>query len=213
MADAPKARIHGPLQNYFVFPVARMISWFIMVLFGRATVYGAYRCPKKGGVLILPNHLADVDPLMLQLHCPRNIHFMAKQDLFSIGWLAPLMRMGNTFPVKQGEPDRGALRLAADLLKEGAAVCVFPEGQLSEDGELQPLKPGVALIVRMAQVPVICVGLRKTNKVLPYGKLIPRPTAAKVTSMWGEPRTFPKEATTDEIMEWVEGQLRVLTQE
>ncbi len=91
------------------------------------------------------------------------------------------------FPVVRGEPDRTSLKHAIDLLKQGLVVCVFPEGELSESGEMLPIKPGIALIARQAGVPVMCVGIHGTQWMLPYGKLIPRPAFRKVWIRWGEP--------------------------
>ncbi len=184
-----------------------------MTLLGRATARGAYRVPRKGGVLVIANHRADVDPLLVQIACPRNLHFMAKSELFDVSILGGLLRSAGAFPVKRGEPDRAALRRAAELLKIGEAVCIFPEGQLTETGELQEIKPGVALIMRMAATPAICIGLRNTDRIMPYGSLVPRPTSKQVSAMWGEPRSFGKEVPAEEIVAWIEGQLRELTEE
>ena len=90
-------------------------------------------------------------------------------------------------------------------------MCVFPEGELSQSGKLQPLLPGAALIVRKSGVPVVCCGLRNTDKVLPYGKIIPRPAFCFTHAEWGEVRTFDKSAKTEEIIGWAESQLRELT--
>lgn len=204
---------HSALQRWLVFPVGRTISRILMTLFGRASVRGAYRVPRSGPILILPNHRADVDPLLVQIACPRNIHFMGKSELFEIPVIGWLLRLAGVFPVKRGEPDRAALRRAADLLKLGEAVCVFPEGQLTETGELQEIKAGVALIIRMSGAPVICTGLRNTDRMMPYGKLVPRPTFHRVSAMWGEPRSFDKSVPVEEIIGWISGQLRELTED
>jgi len=97
-------------------------------------------------------------------------------------------------------------------MNDGEAVGIFPEGQLSEDGELQEIKGGVALIIRMAPgVPVICCGLKDTNKIIPYGKIVPRPAFKRIDVTWGEPRSFAKGTSVEEITGWIEGQLRELT--
>lgn len=187
--------------------VARVIFWIL----GPIKARGAYRVPREGAVLILSNHLADVDPVVVQVACPRAVHFMAKSELFEMPVLGRVIRWFQAFPVKRGEPDRASMRHAIELLKMGEVVSVFPEGQLSEDGELQELKPGIALIVRQAGAPVICCGLRNTNKVMPYGKVLPRITWRRVYVEWGEPRQFSKENSTEEVMEWATNQLRQLS--
>jgi 1-acyl-sn-glycerol-3-phosphate acyltransferase len=210
MEKLPKAAKLTLWQNIFVFGLARFISRTVMTVCGRATAKDASRFPRKGGVLIVANHCSDCDPLMVQMSCPRNVIFMAKAELFEMKLLASLMRAGNTFPVKRGEPDRAALRLSAEFLKLDQALCIFPEGQISEDGNLQEIKPGVALIVRMAQPQVICLGMKGTQGVIPYGKVTPRISPHRVKSRWGQPRQFTKESTTEEIVGWITKELQTL---
>jgi 1-acyl-sn-glycerol-3-phosphate acyltransferase len=192
-------------------PVWRVLLWPLTVFWGAIRSSGRYRIPRKGGLLILANHISDADPPYLQLACPRATHFMAKSELFAIPVIAPCIERCGAFPVKQGEPDRGALRHAISLLEQGEAVAVFPEGEASETGELLPLKPGIAMIARQTGVPVICCGIRGTNRIIPYRALIPRPSFRCARFDWGEVRAFTKANTTEEILAWAEGQLRSLT--
>lgn len=210
MPDAP-AR-HGRALR-LAFPLLRAFAWALFVVLGPWRVVGRYRTPRKGGLVILANHVSDADPIAVQLACPRLVHFMAKSELFEMRVIGPFMRWFKAFPVRRGEPDRGALRHAIALAKAGEAVCLFPEGQLSETGELGLVLPGAALIVRQAGVPVLCCGLRGTERMLPYGKLVPRPAFGWVTATWGEPRQFGPDATTGDILGWVEAQLRSLSGE
>jgi 1-acyl-sn-glycerol-3-phosphate acyltransferase len=202
---------HSPWYLRFILPVARVMFALVFFVLGPVVVRGKYRVPKTGGVLILSNHLADVDPIVVQMACPRPIHFMAKSELFDMKVLRGLITTAKAFPVKRGEPDRAAIKRAVALIRTGEVVCIFPEGELSESGELLPLKPGIALIARMTGCPVICCGLRNTNRILPYGSLVPRPTLRRTPVEWGDPRQFDKHAETEEIVGWAEGQLRSLT--
>ena len=193
-------------------PLCKLIAGIVFTAFGPTRVFGKYRVPRRGGLLILSNHRADVDPALVQIACPRPIYFMAKSELLTmpvVGWMLKFFRV---FSVKRGEPDKAAIKKAVAYLKGGEAVCVFPEGELSETGEMLPLKPGVALIVRMAQVPVICVGLKGTNRMLPYGKVIPRPAFHWIEARWGEERTFEHHEAAETILGWAEGQLRSLSE-
>jgi 1-acyl-sn-glycerol-3-phosphate acyltransferase len=183
----------------------------LMLVLGPLKVRGMANVPSRGGLLILSNHIADIDPPIVQIACKRRIHFMAKSELFEIPVLKHLIRWFHAFPVKRGEPDRAAIKHALGLLAAGEAVCIFPEGELSETGELLPLLPGAALIVRKAGVPVVCCGLRNTNRVMPYKSVIPRPGFCFTYAKWGEPRTFSPDATQDEILGWAEAELRRLT--
>ena len=206
--DLPKPHGHWllPFLRYFD-------AYPILTILGPYRISGSRRVPRKGGLIILCNHLADCDPIALQAACPRGIQYMSKSELWEMKVVGPILKWWGCFAVKRGEPDRGALRIAAELAKSGAAVGIFPEGQLSEDGKLQELKPGAALIIRMAGVPVICCGLRNTNRILPYGKMVPRPSFAWVTANWGEVREFGKDDSTDDIIAWAEAEFRRLVPE
>lgn len=193
--------------NAVMLPLARFFSWILFTVFGPTRVFGRDRVPRTGGLLILANHRADVDPILVQIAGPRTVYFMAKSELFDFPVLGRMIRAFRAFPVKRGEPDRNAIKKAVALLRAGETVCVFPEGELSESGEMLPLKPGVALIVRMAGVPVICCGLKNTNRMMPYGKVMPRPAFRWITARWGEPRSFEPHASAEEIMAWANAEL------
>ncbi len=189
------------------YPVLKFLVRVLMLLLGPLKVRGVHNVPARGGLLILANHIADIDPPVVQISCKRRIHFMAKSELFSMPVIKHLIRWFHAFPVKRGEPDRAAIKHAIELLHMGEAVCIFPEGQLSESGLLQPLLPGAALIVRKAGVPIICCGLRNTNRVMPYRSVVPRPGFCFTYAEWGEPRSFSDDATADEVIGWATQEL------
>lgn len=179
------------------------------LLFGPLRVSGKENIPREGPLLIIANHLADVDPFAILATSPRIIRFLAKSELFEMGFVGTAMRGWGNIPVRRGEADRGALKEAAAALNAGEAVGIFPEGELSESSTLQPLKGGVALVARMAPCAVICVGLSGTERILPYGSLVPRPSFRRVRVAWGEPRQFDKDSS-GEMMAWAETELRRL---
>jgi 1-acyl-sn-glycerol-3-phosphate acyltransferase len=211
--EAPTVDRQSPFFNAVMLPLAKAVSWVLFTLLGPTRIRSRTRVPRQGGLLILANHRSDVDPVLVQLACPRTVYFMAKSELFQMPILGWVIRFFRAFPVRRGEPDKASVKKAVGYLRAGETVCVFPEGELSETGGMLPLKPGVALIVRMAGVPVICLGLRGTARVLPYGKVIPRPALGWVEAHWGEPRAFELHASGEEILAWAEGELRRLTGE
>lgn len=200
LRPAPWHRWYGPLK---------LVLRGFFLIFGPLRVKGQDRMPAEGGVLVLMNHLADVDALAVLAHAKRPIRFMAKSELFEMPTIAFMMRTWGNFPVSRGQADRGALKEAAGILKAGEPVGIFPEGELSESRTMLPLKAGVALIVRMAPCPVICVALRGTERVMPYGQTIPRPSFRRVDVVWGEPRFFDKEMA-HEMIPWAEAELKRL---
>ncbi len=174
--------------------LARPIAWVLFQLLYR--FYGGFRfegrenVPRRGGVLIASNHISDSDPPLLCLALPRDCYIMAKEELFSMRVLGTLIRWLHGFPVKRYTPDRPALRFAEEKLKEGAAVIIFPEGKLSEDGKLQPLLPGVLLIAKSADAPIVPTILIGTDDLMPYGKLTPRRTRQRMVVRFARPTTI-----------------------
>ena len=210
----PKLPTPAPFTRWrllVAFPFIKSVCWVTFKILGRLRSEGAERLPRTGGVLVFPNHRSDCDPPVVHAVSPRPMHFMAKSELFEMRLTAWAMWFSEAFPVRRGEPDRAALRHAAELAKIGEAVCVFPEGQLSTTGEMLPIKAGVALIVRMAGVPCVCLGLRNTAEVVPYGGLKPHFAKDRVEAFWGEPRTFDKGAPAEEIIGWIESELARLS--
>lgn len=211
MAETWHAGPHPPIQTRLWLPLARILTWPVLAILGPIRVHDADRVPVTGPVLILCNHRSDFDPILVQYATRRPLFYMAKLELFTMRVLGPLMRQFGAFPVRRGEPDRKAIRHAAALLDEGQAVVVFPEGQLTRTGELQDLKAGVALVVKLCPgIPVICLGINGSEHVLPYGKVIPRPARRKVHMRWGKSRSFSKDASAAAILGWAENELRRL---
>jgi 1-acyl-sn-glycerol-3-phosphate acyltransferase len=199
-------------RRFVGMPFAKAICLIVFKTLGRLHVKGAERVPSSGGLLVFPNHRSDCDPPVVHASSPRPLHYMAKSELFEMrltSWATWLM---GAFPIRRGAPDRAALRHAAELAKLGEAVCVFPEGQLTETGQIQEIKPGVALIVRMAGVPCICLGLKHTDEVVPYGSLRPHFSKRRVEAVWGEPHTFDKGTPAEEIIAWIDAELRRLSE-
>ncbi|MGY3313778.1 1-acyl-sn-glycerol-3-phosphate acyltransferase [Peribacillus simplex] len=102
----------------------------------RVKTLGKEHIPKKGGVLICANHIDNFDPPVVGMTSPRDIHFMAKEELFQAPILKGILPRVNAFPVKRGNSDRESLRKGLKLLKEGKAIGLFPEGTRSKTGEL-----------------------------------------------------------------------------
>ena len=202
---------HPPFRLWVLYPLMLVVSSMLLRVFGRYRVRNKSKVPRRGGLIVLSNHISDADVLLVQLATPRPVHFMAKSELFDMAGIGPLIRWYGAFPVRRGTADRAAIKHAVALAQNGEVVGIFPEGQLSESGELQDLKPGIALIIRLAQVPVICLGIRGMNRVLPYGSYMLRPTGTKVRAEWGEPRQFPPESTNEEILDWTRDQLLSLS--
>ena len=123
----------------------------------RVTTFGADKLP-AGGFLLLPNHVTWVDAVVLQVACPRPIRFLMDADIYKNPWLNPLFRFLGVIPISQRKA-KEAVRAAAERVRAGEVVCIFPEGELSRTGTLLRLKRGYELVAREADAPVVPVWL------------------------------------------------------
>ncbi|MDD2484953.1 MAG: lysophospholipid acyltransferase family protein [bacterium] len=162
----------------------RAISWAFFKIFCRMEVVGA-DIPRSGGCLLVANHISHLDPPLVGAAIRRMVYFMAKQELFEIPILGSIIAGTGAFPVKRGTADRGALKRAWTLLRDGNVVCIFPEGRRSPDGTLQSAEAGAALVAAQSNVPVVPLGLIGTADVLPPGGVVLHPHPVKV--IVGEP--------------------------
>lgn len=195
----------GAAPPSWFFVVAVAATRLLLRLFARLEVSGREHVPPSGPLLVVCNHLSNVDPPLLAAVLPRPLFMMAKQEIFRgpLGWMA---RRYGAFPVRRGEADREALRTALEHLQRGRALGMFPEGTRSRSGQLQRAKPGVGLLALRAGCPILPVALSGTPQLARPLALLRRP---RVTVRIGESFTLPPEcdgsradaqAATDAIM-------------
>jgi 1-acyl-sn-glycerol-3-phosphate acyltransferase len=155
-------------------------------LFGRFGAVGVENVPRKGAVIICPNHSGTLDPPLVPAFVPRNDTWsMAKQEYFRSSVSAFLFRQYHAFPVVRHTADRTALRRSFDLLKAGDGLIMYPEGTRVESGVLATPEPGAGFIAQNAGCPVVPVALTGTRECLPKGARWPRRTPVSIT--FGKP--------------------------
>jgi acyl-[acyl-carrier-protein]-phospholipid O-acyltransferase / long-chain-fatty-acid--[acyl-carrier-protein] ligase len=129
-----------------VLPVVRIIY--------RLRVIGQETVPKKGGVLLLPNHVTWADAFFVSAAVHRKVRFVMYDGFMltkGVGWFA---RLFDTVPISPGRA-KDAVRLVSEALQAGDVVCLFAEGELTRTGCLQEIKRGFELMARRADAPVI----------------------------------------------------------
>ncbi len=127
---------------------------------------GAEFIPKRGGVIIASNHVAYVDPPFVGAASSRELHYLAKRELFDNGLFGWLIRKYNAFPVIRGSFDRKAISQAAETLRGNKALLLFPEGTRSRDGDFLEPKLGVGKIALEAGVPVVPAYIANSRDLL-----------------------------------------------
>ena len=171
------------LSYPFLFASLRLI----LRVLGRLQSSGEGNVPRRGGVLYCPNHISDADPAAIFVTAPRRCWMVGKKELFQIPVLGPYFAQLQGIQIHRDTPDRAALRRIEEVLKGGEAVLLFPEGRASEDGRLQPLQSGVALVALRTGTPIVPIGLENVNGVLPYGEIAPRWSPKPVVVTYGPP--------------------------
>src|SRR6266403_1466093 len=123
----------------------------------RVTTTGRERLP-QGGFLLLPNHITWVDAIVLSLACPRPIRFIIDEGFYRNRFLHPVLRTVGCIPITSRKA-KDAMRQAAEKIRAGEIVCLFPEGELSRSGSLLRLRRGYEIIARQAEASVVPVWL------------------------------------------------------
>ncbi|MEP6937913.1 MAG: AMP-binding protein [Chthoniobacterales bacterium] len=124
----------------------------------RVRAIGAEHLPPSG-FLLLPNHISWVDAIVLQLACPqRRIRFVIDDAFYRNRFLHPFLRVAGCIPINSRQAKR-AIKAAAESIRGGEIVCLFPEGQLSRSGTLLGLRRGYEVIAREACTEVVPVWL------------------------------------------------------
>jgi 1-acyl-sn-glycerol-3-phosphate acyltransferase len=135
--------------------IACLIIKLILRIFWRFKRIGAEHIPRSGGVIIASNHAAYVDPPFLGAVTPRELFYLAKAELFSNALFGWLIGKYNAIPVTRGAFDRKAISRAVELLREGKALLLFPEGTRNREEKFLEPKLGVGKIALEAGVPII----------------------------------------------------------
>lgn len=207
-----------PLRDVSSFRIARALrvtaAKLLLAAF-RVRVIGAENIP-AGGAVLSGNHVSYADPVLLWCGAPRQVHFMAKSELWKIGWVGWALDHLWAFPIRRGEPDRAAIQVATELLKRGEFVGIFPEGTRSKEG-MGEAQQGAAFIAMRAGVPIVPIGIAGTDRIRPKGQRFMR--FPRVTMAIGEPITGQEfaelgrkervEAMTGRVMEGIVRQLEI----
>jgi len=172
----------------FVYSFSRFLFWLGLKIWNRFHAFGGNNMPAQGGVIIASNHASFLDPPIVGCGLAhRYVRFLARDSLFKnrIGaWWA--MNVG-VVCIDRTRGDIAAFKAALAVLKAGGALCLFPEGTRTLDGNLQPPKAGIGFLIMKAEVPVVPVYVEGSFAAFPKGAKWIKP--AKITAHYGHPIT------------------------
>ncbi|MCG2594845.1 MFS transporter [Ramlibacter sp. XY19] len=168
------------VPEYFL----RCVAWLLSRVVYRFDVRGDDHIPVQGPAVLVCNHVSFVDAVLLMAASPRPIYFMMDHRIFQVPVLGWLFKLARAIPVAPQKEDpavyEAAFERAAQVLREGDLLAIFPEGGITRDGELQPFKGGVMKILERAaadRVPVSVVPMALTNLWGSFFSRIERGTA------------------------------------
>jgi len=146
----------------------RFVAWVMSRLIYRFKVRGDDNIPSQGAAVLVCNHVSFVDAVLLMAASPRPIYFIMDHRIFQVPVLGWLFRLAKAIPIAPRSENPAtyetALDAAANVLREGELLCIFPEGGLTRDGSLQEFKGGIMKILERTSamgivVPVVPMAL------------------------------------------------------
>jgi len=163
-------------------------------IFFRLRVIHRERMLNHGPVILAANHQSFADPPLVGSVSNRGVYYLARRSLLNgwfMGWILPRL---NVIPVdSETGRDRTALKALIRILRAGQATVVFPEGQRTPHGKLQPAQPGLGLVIAKTLAPVVPMRIFGAYEAWPIHETWPRP--GRITIVVGEPIYF----TTDDV--------------
>ena len=151
--------IYGLLPEFLM----RFVAWILISILYRIRTTGEHNIPEKGPALLVCNHVSYVDALVIGGSIRRPVRFVMWYKIFEIPLLKFIFKTAKAIPIASAREDAELLERAYDRIDEeleaGNVVCIFPEGSITRDGNVQRFRPGIEKIVERRGVPVIPVSL------------------------------------------------------
>lgn len=169
--------------------VVPAVGWFAKI-----EIEGGEHLPEEGAYILAPNHYSEFDPLITAVatwRLGRAPRFMAKESLFRVPLLGGLLRSLGMIPVARASTAAAAkqtISQAEELVESGRGVIVYPEGSLTRDPDMWPMrgKTGAVRLALLGNLPVIPVATWGVQEIMPrYGKLRVFPPRRRVRVLLG----------------------------
>lgn len=192
--------------------IMRMLIWLLVHTIYRVDKSGLDNIPDEGPAVLICNHVSFVDALVLAGSLRRPIRFVMYYKIFQMPLLSFIFRTANAIPIAGAREDPAMMERAfeqvSEALRQGEIVCIFPEGKLTEDGEMNAFKPGLSRILQRDPVPVVPLALRGLWGSFfsrAYGsamsRLLPRGMLSRIELVAGE--AVAADTTLDQMQERV----------
>ena len=167
-------RLKYPRRRVLRFLFRFTLRPLIRILF-RVKITGRKNFPKKGPLLVVGNHTAAMEGVLLNTFSPWQIEMLSAADIPPEQITVIVSNLYGVIPLHRGAYDRAALECALDVLKQGGVVGIFPEGGIWEEGKQQAF-PGITWLSYQACAPVLPIGYNDTSGAMTAGLNFKRPT-------------------------------------
>jgi 1-acyl-sn-glycerol-3-phosphate acyltransferase len=167
----------------WLYSFARLLLSPICMVVYRARCVDAPHVPRTGPVILAPNHFSSMDHFFCAMYLRRRVRFMAKSQLFNgvLGWI---LRRGGAFPVRRGRHDERAILTALEILAQGGALVIYPEGGRSRSGRIgERARPGVGRLALESGAPIVPVAIHGSEHARNWKRL----EFPQVTIGYGKP--------------------------
>jgi len=142
----------------------RFVAWLLVHSVYRLRQSGLEHIPAEGPAILICNHVSFVDPLVIAAASRRPIRFVMDHRIYRTPLIGFVFRHMNAIPIAPAKEDAAMMEAAfeevAHALEAGELVAIFPEGRITDSGELYPFRPGVQRIVARTPVPVVPMALQ-----------------------------------------------------
>jgi 1-acyl-sn-glycerol-3-phosphate acyltransferase len=194
----------------------RFIIWVLTHTMYRVRHIDLHKIPDEGACVLVCNHVSFVDALLIGGACRRPVRFVTFKPIYNMPVLNFIFRTAKAIPIdsRKADPEgyEQAFARIADELKNGEVVCIFPEGKLTTDGEIDEFKNGISRILQETPVPVIPMALRGlwgsffSHKDRPALSQMPKRFWSKIEMVVGD--AIPAEEATPEYLKEKVAELR-----
>lgn len=194
----------------------RSLSAGLVNSVARVEAVGKENIPETGPFILVANHQSLLDPIIVQVICPRPVHTLTKSTQFGGGFMKWILPRVNAIPTRRYRIEPQAVRVVLRRLSEGEGVGIYPEGERSWDGQLQAFRRGTIRLLLKAGVPVVPCGVVGSYDVWPrWSRNLRR---ARVLVEFGRPLRWPamddrrqRNAMVDEAGEVLTWELEALS--
>ncbi|MSM39287.1 MAG: 1-acylglycerol-3-phosphate O-acyltransferase [Geobacter sp.] len=149
----------------------------------RIETYGQELIPRGEPVIFMSNHQSNFDILALYQAIPERFSWIAKEELFNIPVFGHSMRRAGYIPLDRSDGRRSlrSMVAAAEHIRSGHSVVIFPEGTRTNDGDLLPFKMGGFLLTEKARVPIVPVTINGSGRINPAKEIRLKPGTISIS--------------------------------